>query len=170
MAVPLAGRLRLGEGLTARWDASRRCDIVHAHEWGGVFADVVTMNHFRQLRQGLRIAVEPHGGHVWSQLGEMNRPMDVGALRIDNHERLTNALNDIEISPTSYMLSYLKQRGWSLPNDTIVIPNVVPDAEKHAATATVQKKVPHCLPNICKTQKDCRVTRTATCTRSCETD
>lgn len=118
-----------------------RCDVIHAHEWGGVFADVVTMNHFRQLQLGLRIAIEPHGGHVWSQLGEMNRPMDVGALRIDNHERLTNALNDVEISPTNYMLSYLRQRGWTLPNNTIVIPNVVPDAEAHAATATRQKKV-----------------------------
>jgi hypothetical protein len=50
-----------------------RCDIVHAHEWGGVFADLVMINHFRQLQSGLRIAIEPHGGHVWSQLGEVNR-------------------------------------------------------------------------------------------------
>jgi len=50
-----------------------RCDIVHAHEWGGVFADLVMTNHFRQLQSGLRVAIEPHGGHVWSQLGEINR-------------------------------------------------------------------------------------------------
>ena len=61
-----------------------RCDVVHAHEWGGVFADVVTANHFRQLTPGLRIAIEPHGGHVWSQLGEMNRPMDVGGWLISS--------------------------------------------------------------------------------------
>ena len=64
-----------------------------------------------------------------------------GALRIDNMERLTNQLNDIEISPTNYMLSFLKQRGWTLPNNTIVIPNVVPDAEKHEASTPAEKKV-----------------------------
>lgn len=111
------------------------------HEWGGVFVDIIMMNHLRQLHPGLRIAVEPHGGHVWSQLGEMNRPMDVGALRIDGQERLANALNDIEISPTNYMLSYLRQRSWVLPNSTLVIPNVIPDAEKHAVTTTTNKKV-----------------------------
>lgn len=114
---------------------------MHAHEWGGVFADLVTMNHFRRLQPGLRIAIEPHGGHVWSQLGEVNRPMDVYALRIDSSERATNALNDIEISPTKYMLSYLRQRGWALPDSTLVIPNIVPDAEKHALEPTGAKKV-----------------------------
>ena len=54
--------------------------MVHAHEWGGVFADLVTAVHYRQLHPGLRVAIEPHGGHVWSQLGELNRPMDIGAL------------------------------------------------------------------------------------------
>ena len=50
-------------------------------------------------------------------------------------------LNDLEISPTKYMLSFLKQRGWQLPPSTIVIPNVVPDAEQHALTPSAQKKV-----------------------------
>ena len=145
----------------------RRCDIVHAHEWGGVFADIVTMNHFRQLQLGLRVAIEPHGGHVWSQLGEMNRPMDVGALRIDNHERMTNALNDMEISPTNYMLSYLRQRGWVLPNATMVIPNVVPDAEKHEISTTKQKKVGPAkaqhpvLPALFREKEGCESSRLA---------
>jgi len=67
--------------------------------------------------------------------------MDVYALRIDSNERVTNALKDMEISPTNYMLGFLRQRGWTLPNTTLVIPNIVPDAEEHALTPTVQKKV-----------------------------
>lgn len=126
-----------------------RCDVIHVHEWGGVFADLVTLNHFRQLQPGLRVAVEPHGGHVWSQLGEVNRPMDVYALRIDSNERATNALNDMEISPTKYMLAYLRQRGWTLPNSTLVIPNIVPDAEKHALAPIAKKKVRSLLHISC---------------------
>lgn len=37
-----------------------------AHEWGGVFADVVAASHFGRLRPGLRVAINTHGGHYWS--------------------------------------------------------------------------------------------------------
>ena len=104
-------------------------------------SSLVVLNHLKQLRPGLRIVVEPHGGHVWSQLGEHNRPMDVGALRIDSYERTVNMLNDIEISPTKYMLSFLKQRGWQLPQTTLVIPNVVPDVAQHVLTPDKEKSV-----------------------------
>ena len=36
------------------------------HEWGGVFADIVTYSHYREFGAGLRIAINPHGGHYWS--------------------------------------------------------------------------------------------------------
>jgi hypothetical protein len=36
------------------------------HEWGGLFAALVAYSHFRQFRPGLRIAINPHGGHYWS--------------------------------------------------------------------------------------------------------
>lgn len=39
---------------------------MQVHEWGGVFADVVTFSHYRQFAPGLRIAINPHGGHYWS--------------------------------------------------------------------------------------------------------
>ncbi|KAK9813475.1 hypothetical protein WJX73_001034 [Symbiochloris irregularis] len=106
-----------------------KCDVVHGHEWGGVFVSVITALHFRQLPAGLRFVVETHGGHIWSQLGESLHPVDAVQLRIDNAERMANQLNDIEISPTKYMLSYLRQRGWKLPDATLTIPNVLPEME-----------------------------------------
>ena len=30
------------------------------------------------------MAVEPHGGHFWSTQGQVQRPMDITSLRIDN--------------------------------------------------------------------------------------
>ena len=64
--------------------------------------------------------------------------MDVTTLRIDNAERMANQLNDIEISPTNYMLAFLRQRGWQLPADSIVIPNVIADAKSFAEAAQVR--------------------------------
>ena len=29
-----------------------RCDIIHTHEWGGVFTDLATLVNFRQLKPG----------------------------------------------------------------------------------------------------------------------
>lgn len=26
-----------------------RCDVIHGHEWGGAFVDLITANHFRQV-------------------------------------------------------------------------------------------------------------------------
>ncbi|KAK9821580.1 hypothetical protein WJX81_008053 [Elliptochloris bilobata] len=54
-----------------------RCDVVHAHEWGGVFVDAITANAYRQLKPGLRFVVESHGGHFWSTQGQAQRPLDV---------------------------------------------------------------------------------------------
>ena len=44
-------------------------------------------------------------------------------------ERMANMLNDFEISPTNYMLAFLRQRGWLLPNVTTTIPNIIPEVE-----------------------------------------
>ena len=55
--------------------------------------------------------------------------MDATQLRIDNAERMVNQLNDVEISPTDYMAAFLRQRGWQLPDNTITIPNVLPEVE-----------------------------------------
>ena len=29
-----------------------KCDVVHVHEWGGVFVDVITASAYRQLKPG----------------------------------------------------------------------------------------------------------------------
>ena len=42
-------------------------------------------------------------------------------------------LNDCEISPTNYMIAFLRQRGWHLPEVTMRIPNVIPEVDPIAA-------------------------------------
>ena len=55
--------------------------------------------------------------------------MDPISLRIDNQERMVNMLNDQEISPTNYMLAFLRQRAWKLPEQAITIPNIIPEVD-----------------------------------------
>ena len=51
-------------------------------------------------------------------------------------ERMANMLNDCEISPTNYMIAFLRQRGWYLPETTMRIPNVIPEVDPIAAKVT----------------------------------
>ena len=46
----------------------------------------------------------------------MPRPTDIMSLRIDNGERATLEYADIALSPTRYIASWLRQRGWRLPD------------------------------------------------------
>ena len=46
---------------------------------------------------------------------------------------MANMLNDCEISPTNYMIAFLRQRGWQMPEITMRIPNVIPEVDPIAA-------------------------------------
>lgn len=46
-----------------------------------------------------------------------------------SQERMANMLNDCEISPTNYMIAFLRQRGWQMPDSTMRIPNVIPEVD-----------------------------------------
>ncbi len=50
------------------------------------------------------------------QQGQLPRPTDIMSLRIDNGERATLEYADIALSPTRYIASWLRQRGWRLPD------------------------------------------------------
>lgn len=50
-------------------------------------------------------------------------------------ERMVNLMADTMVSPTSYMRAYFRQRGWQLPADTRVIPNVMPVFKEQATAA-----------------------------------
>ncbi len=122
-----------------RWlqGAGQRCDIIHTHEWGGGMQQLAALVSMRR-KPGLRLVVEPHGGHYWSSQGTRQRPTDLFTLRIDDHERLTMHLADDVKSPSAYMLAHLRQRGWRLPPAASVIPNIVPQAVTSADSRHVK--------------------------------
>ena len=53
-------------------------------------------------------------------------------------ERMVNLMADTMVSPTSYMRAYFQRRGWRLPTDTRVIPNVMPSFQEKAAATHLQ--------------------------------
>ena len=124
-----------------RWllDEGAHCDLIHAHEWGGGLSQLAILISTRP-KPGLRLVIEPHGGHFWSTQGTRRRVLDLFTLRIDDHERITLQFADDVKSPSAYMLAYFRQRGFTLPRQASVIPNIIPHALS-APTARVQKQV-----------------------------
>lgn len=88
--------------------ATKKCDVLHAHEWGGVLAPIIAGRLLpgtwsKQLPDW--IAVESHGGHMWSLLTHApHRPTDLIACEVDYYERSSLENADTVISPTKYML------------------------------------------------------------------
>ena len=102
-----------------------QCDIVHGHEWGGVFAYLAILLQLDPQRfPGLHLMLGTHGGHMWSQLGLNMRPNDLDALRVDHMEKLSVEWSDTVLSPSRYMLGYFATRGWRVEH-RLVIPNVI---------------------------------------------
>jgi hypothetical protein len=61
------------------------------------------------------------------------------SLRIDAQERTALHFADYVLSPTAYMLAYLKQRGWQVGRSSQVVPNIVPGAANSAQTRSSKK-------------------------------
>ena len=53
-------------------------------------------------------------------------------------ERMVNLMADTMVTPTSYMRAYFRRRGWRLPADMHVIPNVMPSFKEPAMATRLQ--------------------------------
>lgn len=101
-------------------------DVVHfpVHVGLGYFAAVAR-------RQGIalantRIWVTCHAPSLWSRRGNLAACDDIAFHVRDRLERGSVEHCDHLISPSRYMLDWLRAQGWSLPARTSVIPNLLP--------------------------------------------
>ena len=118
------------------------CHIIHGHEWGGVMAYLALILRLEPERfPGVTLSIQPHGGHLWSEIGGSGRSSDMGALRIDDLERTALEWSDQVQSPSRYMLGYLAVRGWTLPQ-RYVLPNVIEGAATASSTSIAGKMRP----------------------------
>lgn len=59
-------------------------DVILSHEWGGLLAPLAAAMYYRQLRPGMRLAIQPRGGHVWARSWKADQWLGVQDLRVDN--------------------------------------------------------------------------------------
>ncbi|MHC5033687.1 MAG: glycosyltransferase [Planctomycetota bacterium] len=105
-------------------------DVLHFAEWGGV-------GYYTLLakRQGLGfgntcLVIGTHSPLRW--IRESNRWFlrDADELATSFLERRSVAMADVVVSPSQYLLNWMRKRGWQLPPETYVQSNILPFAAR----------------------------------------
>jgi O-antigen biosynthesis protein len=117
-------------------------DIIHFPECQGLgFYSLLAK------RQGLafantRFVVGTHGPTFWVKEGSQDYIRNLGELEIDFMERASVANADVVVSPSQYLLGWMQQNGWELPERTYVLPYVLPQAAKNGSVQPSPQKTP----------------------------
>jgi O-antigen biosynthesis protein len=101
-------------------------DIIHFPECQGLgFYSLLAK------RQGLAFGdatfiISAHGPTFWVKEGSQDYIRNLGELEIDFMERTSISAADIVTSPSQYLLGWMQEKGWELPERTYVAPYVLP--------------------------------------------
>jgi glycosyltransferase involved in cell wall biosynthesis len=104
----------------------RNFDIIHFPECQGLgFYSLLAK------RQGLSFGdttfvVSAHGPTFWVKEGSQDYIRNLGELEIDFMERTSISAADIVTSPSQYLLRWMQENGWELPERTYIAPYVLP--------------------------------------------
>jgi len=115
-------------------------DIIHFPECQGL-----AFYSLLAKRQGLAFShlafiVSAHGPTFWVKEGSQDYVRNLGELEIDYMERVSVCAADYVVSPTQYLLGWMQQNGWELPEKTYVAPYVLPAGALAVDLATQSKK------------------------------
>lgn len=101
-------------------------DIIHFPECQGL-----AFYSLLAKRQGLAFGdstfvISAHGPTLWVKEGSQDYIRNLGELEIDFMERTSISAADIVVSPSQYLLGWMQENGWELPERTYVAPYVLP--------------------------------------------
>ncbi|GAA6060044.1 hypothetical protein JCM10212_001041 [Sporobolomyces blumeae] len=101
-------------------------DIVHFPDNTGIGYFSALAKHEGLALQQTRLVVGLHGADVeWAAMLNKRYPQDRYAVELGVFERRTAEFADAVVAPSEYMLEYVRSRGWELPSQAYVIPNIV---------------------------------------------
>ncbi|RMD68225.1 MAG: glycosyltransferase, partial [Gammaproteobacteria bacterium] len=102
-------------------------DLALFPEWMGLAYYALLAKGQGLAYRDLGIFVHVHSPEAWALEGNGQLPGHVDALERDFMERECVRRADGVVSPSRYMLDWMRERGWALPEQVHVIPNLLPD-------------------------------------------
>ncbi|HEY4934657.1 MAG TPA: glycosyltransferase [Terriglobales bacterium] len=102
-----------------------RFDIVHFPEWQGQAYYSVLAKHQGIASQNISFCIGVHSSGKWIELGNHRLFNQSDQLDQDFLERESVRLADVVISPSQYLLRWMQEDGWRLPDQVYVAPYAV---------------------------------------------
>jgi glycosyltransferase involved in cell wall biosynthesis len=95
-------------------------DVVVAGDWGGPSYAALRLRELGLEFANTAFVVYCHGtnGWVYDAHGRLRR--SVGSFELEALERATVELADLVVSPSAYMLEWMRGRGWNVPASAVV--------------------------------------------------
>ena len=122
-----------------RWLRDQSFDIVYFPEWSGCGHYAIQAKRMGLAFAGTALVVITHSPTLWHLEGDQQLLKYRYYLLNDDLERASVEHADAVVSPSRYMLEWMQARGWRLPAQAFVQPNLTPD---YAAQAPVESGGP----------------------------
>lgn len=108
------------------WLKRRHFDVVHFHDMRGVGYWTVVAKNAGLAFGKTRLVCHLQSQTMWQLAASAEFLSDISQLELEFLERRSAELADIVISPSRYMIEDVQSRGWSLPAEHVILPNLQP--------------------------------------------
>lgn len=108
---------------------AHRFDMAWFPEWRGEAYFVLSAKAVGTDFTDLPIGVVTHGPTAWAEGGNYALPFSIDTLYLEHMERHSAEMADIVVSPSQYLLDWEREQGWTLPQDTRVMQNMMMPGE-----------------------------------------
>jgi glycosyltransferase involved in cell wall biosynthesis/GT2 family glycosyltransferase len=115
-------------------------DVIHLPECQGLAFYSLLAKRQGLAFGGATFVIGTHGPTFWVKEGSQDYLRNLGELEIDFMERTSVSAADIVVSPSQYLLNWMQQNGWELPEHTYVAPYVLPKTVQSEDSAPGQKR------------------------------
>lgn len=103
-------------------------DLAYFPEWKGEAYYALQAKRLGLDFAALRMVIVTHSSTTWAESGNYIVPQQFDDLLLEFLERRSTEMADAVVSPSQYMLDWMRHRGWRWSAPTHVIQNLMPDA------------------------------------------
>jgi GT2 family glycosyltransferase/glycosyltransferase involved in cell wall biosynthesis/thioredoxin-like negative regulator of GroEL len=116
------------------WLLENDFDVIHFSEWKGPGYYTLLAKHQGLAFSRTLLCVHTHGPTLWHKLSNSELVTKIEDLENDFVERASVKLADFVLSPSQYLLHWMKEQGWELPANCYV--------QQYVRPATARKPLP----------------------------
>lgn len=131
--------------LVYQWLKKNPFDVVHFHDWRGPGYWSCIAKRQKLAFRDTTLVCQVHGQTYWHLTSSSEFLSEVSELELDFLERRAVEFADAVFSPSAYMLDFMRERDWRIPENAFVSPNLLPDGfdtDLAAETTTPGSRVP----------------------------